>query len=54
MAVLHAKRGKMLKDYTVDELIVDLMIKCGFGAVTFPIEPVSGGLMESLLCSKTG
>ena len=44
---------KILKDYTIDELIADLMIKCGFGAVIFPIEPVSGGLMHRMYRVRT-
>ena len=44
---------KTLKDYTIDELIADLMIKCGFGAVIFPIEPVSGGLMHRMYKVRT-
>ncbi|MBD5455217.1 MAG: GNAT family N-acetyltransferase [Lachnospiraceae bacterium] len=42
-----------MKDYTIDELIADLMIKCGFGAVIFPIEPVSGGLMHRMYRVRT-
>ncbi len=43
----------MLKDYSIDELIVDLMIKCGFGAVIFPIETVSGGFMHRMYRVRT-
>ncbi len=42
-----------MKDYTIDELIADLMIKCGLGAVISPIEPVSGGLMHKMYRVKT-
>lgn len=37
-----------MKEKAIDELIADLMRKCGFGAVIFPIEPVSGGLMHRM------
>ena len=37
----------MMKEYTIDELITDLMKKCGLGDVVFPIEPVSGGLIHA-------
>ena len=37
----------------IDKLITDLMLKCGFGAVIFPIEPVSGGLMHKMYKVKT-
>ncbi len=43
----------MLKDYTIDELIADLMTKCGFGAVIFPIEPVSGRFMHRMYRVRT-
>jgi len=43
----------MLKDYTIDELIAELMIKCGLGTVIFPIEPVSGGFMHRMYRVKT-
>lgn len=42
-----------MKDGTIDELIADLMMKCGFGAVRFPIEPVTGGLMHRMYRVKT-
>ena len=38
----------MLKECTIDELITELMKKCGFGTVILPIEPVSGGLMHRM------
>ena len=44
---------KMLKDYTIDELIATLMIKCGFGVVIFPIESVSGGFMHRMYRVRT-
>jgi len=53
MAILHVKRGKILKNYTIDELIAELMIKCRFGAVIFPIGPVSGGLMHRMYKVRT-
>lgn len=43
----------MLKDYTIDELIAALMTKCGFGAVIFPIEPVSGGFIHRMYRVRT-
>lgn len=43
----------MLKDYAIEELIEELMTKCGFGAVVFPIEPVSGGLMHRMYRVRT-
>lgn len=43
----------MLKDYTIEKLIADLMRKCGFGVVIFPIEPVSGGLMHRMYRVRT-
>lgn len=42
-----------MKDGTIDELIADLMMKCGFGAVSLPIEPISGGLMHRMYRVKT-
>lgn len=42
-----------MKDGTIDELIADLMMKCGFGTVHFPIEPVTGGLMHRMYRVKT-
>lgn len=47
------KAKKMLKDYTIDKLIADLMTKCGLGDVIFPIEPVSGGLMHRMYKVRT-
>lgn len=44
---------KMLKDYTIDELIADLMTKCRFGAVIFPFEPVSGGFTHRMYRVRT-
>ncbi|MCM1245838.1 MAG: GNAT family N-acetyltransferase [Roseburia sp.] len=45
-----------MKDYTIDDLIADLMTKCGFGAVIFPIKPVSGGFMHRMyrITTKSG
>lgn len=37
-----------MKEKAIEELIADLMRKCGFGAVIFPIEPVSGGLLHRM------
>ncbi len=37
-----------MKENTIEELIVDLMMKCGFGAVIFPIEPVAGGFLHRM------
>lgn len=37
-----------MKNSTIDQLITDLISKCGLGAVMFPIEPVSGGLMHRM------
>lgn len=37
-----------MNDCTIDHLITKLMMKCGFGAVSSPIEPVSGGLMHRM------
>ena len=42
-----------MKEYITDELIVDLMKKCGLGAAIFPIEPVSGGLMHKMYRVRT-
>lgn len=42
-----------MKDYTIDELIAALMIKCGLGSVIFPIEPVSGGFMHRMYRVRT-
>lgn len=42
-----------MKEYTTDKLISDLMIKCGFGAVISPVEPVSGGLMHRMYRVRT-
>ena len=44
---------KMLKDYTIDELISTLMTKCGLGAVISSIEPVSGGFMHRMYKVRT-
>ena len=44
---------KMLKDYTIDELIAALMTKCGLGAVISSIEPVSGGFMHRMYKVRT-
>ena len=43
----------MLKEHTTNQLIVDLMIKCVFGEVIFPIEPVSGGYMHRMYRVRT-
>lgn len=37
-----------MKKNEIDELIADLMIKCGFGAVILPIEPISGGFLHKM------
>lgn len=42
-----------MKNSTIDQLITDLISKCGLGAVMFPIEPVSGGLMHRMYCVST-
>lgn len=42
-----------MKDDAIGELIDDLMAKCGFGAVVFPTEPVSGGFMHRMYKVKT-
>lgn len=43
----------MQKDDTMDNMIAELMKKCGLGIVTVPIEPVSGGFMHRMYKVKT-
>lgn len=42
-----------MKDNVIDKRIADLMIKCGFGTLICPIEPVSGGFMHRMYKVKT-
>ncbi len=42
-----------MKECPIDKLMTDLMKKCGLGAVIFPIEPVSGGLMHRMYRVRT-
>ena len=37
-----------MKEKTTQELIAELMKTGGFGAVVFPVSPVSGGLMHRM------
>lgn len=42
-----------MKDYAIDKLIADLMMQCGFGTVSFPIEPVFGGFIHRMYRVET-
>lgn len=46
-------KTEIMQEDTTDEMISELMKKCGFGAVIFPIEPVSGGLMHKMYRVRT-
>ncbi len=42
-----------MKEKTTEELLAELMMKCGFGNIIFPIESVSGGFMHKIYRVRT-